>query len=98
MSRLLSRKVELDILSGARCEKYNSTIQGSIAGDAHTLGLALDIFVDTSTPSGREFAGALFWALGKNGIKRWGIGLNTKNMLHFDLSNTLPTPRCWIYK
>ena len=98
MSTLLGQPTQLDVSSGARCPKYNATIPGSIAGDAHTLGLALDVFVDTSTPDGRAFAGALISVLGKRGVQRFGDGIVNHNYLHFDLADTLPTPRLWGYK
>lgn len=98
MTTMTGQKCELDVTSGARCDKYNATIQGSIAGDAHTRGLALDVFVDTSTPKGRMKAGALLSALGNHGIKRFGDGIANHNYLHFDIADDLPTPRLWIYK
>ena len=98
MSAILGEPVQLDVTSGARCDKYNATIVGSIAGDAHTKGLALDVFVTADTPEGRATAGALMSALGKNGVKRFGDGIINHHYIHFDIADDLPTPRLWVYK
>ena len=88
---------ELESNSGARCDKYNATIVGSIAGDAHTLGLAIDAKVDPDSADGREKIARLIEALQKRGIRRYGDGMGKHKYLHFDRADTLPTPRWWFY-
>ena len=88
---------ELDVTSGARCPKYNATIAGSIAGDAHTMGKAIDIFIDGTTPQGRELAARIVIAAVKAGIKRFGDGILKHSYLHIDCSADLPNPRMWFY-
>lgn len=85
---------ELDISSGARCPAYNKTIKGSISGDAHELAKAVDVFVDFSTPAGRELGMKIVIAATKYGIKRIGIA---RSFIHIDCAETLPNPRMWLY-
>ena len=88
--------IELTCNSGARCPTYNATIPGSVAGDAHTLGLAVDVAVDPNSPEGRKNIALLIEALIKRGVKRFGDGMS-KGLLHFDRADSLPTPRWWFY-
>ena len=88
---------ELGCNSGARCPAYNKTIVGSIAGDAHELGLAIDTPVDPDTALGRERIALLIEALEKRGVRRYGDGMGKHKYLHFDRADTLPTPRWWFY-
>ena len=85
---------ELDITSGARCPVYNATVKGAIAGDAHERCKALDVFVDFSTPVGRELGGKIITAAVHCGIKRFGIA---KSFLHIDCVAEFPSPRMWLY-
>ena len=87
----------LTVLSGARCPTYNATIQGSIAGDAHTLGLAVDVLI-TDDVNGRTLLAKLLQACFKRGILRHGNGQANHNYWHFDIAKDLPSPRVWCYK
>lgn len=88
---------ELNISSGARCSDYNRTIQGSIAGDSHEKGMALDIIVDPNSPEGRMFIMKLICASVRAGIKRMGDGMKLHHFLHIDCDRSLPSPRMWFY-
>lgn len=88
---------ELIVLSGARCPTYNATIKGSIAGDAHENGLALDILIP-DTVNGRILLPKFLEACFKRGIVRHGNGQALHNMWHFDIDKTKPYPRIWCYK
>jgi hypothetical protein len=89
---------QVNVLSGARCPKYNKTIPGSIAGDAHELMVAVDIEVNPDSPEGRRRIGALIAACYKIGIARFGDGMALHKSLHIDDARELPHPRWWFYK
>lgn len=80
--------IPFKITSGYRCPAYNKTVGGK-KNSAHLKGLAADLSVPND-----EARILMVQALLDAGFERFGIG---KNFIHADNSQTLASPRMWVY-
>lgn len=78
----------IKINSGYRCEKHNKEVGGK-PDSAHLHGQAADLDITDS-----ESRYALLKVLYRCGFERIGVG---SNLIHVDVSITLPRPRLWTY-
>lgn len=81
--------IPLVINSGYRCPIYNAEISSSGYNGSHTLGLAVDIKVNSAVTRARIFEAAY-----KRGVRRFGIA---KTFIHLDTSTQHPSPAIWGY-